>query len=49
MCKRFGMVPRVLSFDVNSKENDTRCVFDDFPVNGIGKFCFRCHNQQVLL
>lgn len=47
MLKKFGMVPFVPPFDKNGGE-EARSIFDKFPLEGVGKVCFRCFDQPLL-
>lgn len=48
MLQKFGFLPNCVPFDVHEKANDGKSVFDAFPVEGVGKVCFRCSDTSML-
>ncbi|KAK7196138.1 Sucrose-6F-phosphate phosphohydrolase/haloacid dehalogenase-like hydrolase [Novymonas esmeraldas] len=48
MEKKFGVRPYVVPFDAADPANAAGSVFDGFPVDGVGKVCFRCSDRHIL-
>nr|ACS87873.1 haloacid dehalogenase-like hydrolase-like protein [Angomonas deanei] len=48
MEKKFGVRPFVVPFDAADPANATRSVFDEFPLEDVGKVCFRCSDKHIL-
>jgi hydroxymethylpyrimidine pyrophosphatase-like HAD family hydrolase len=48
MEKKFGVRPYVVPFDAADPANVARSVFDEFPLEEVGKVCFRCSDRHIL-
>ncbi|KPI88840.1 hypothetical protein ABL78_2034 [Leptomonas seymouri] len=48
MEEKFGMRPYIVPFDAADPANATRSVYDEFPLVGVGKVCFRCSDERIL-
>ncbi|KAG5474714.1 hypothetical protein LSCM4_03889 [Leishmania orientalis] len=46
--RKFGVRPFVVPFDSEDPQNATSSVFDSFPLEGVGKVCFRCSDPNIL-
>lgn len=47
MQKKFGMIPFIPPFDKEGGEEGCS-IFDKFPLEGVGKICFRCFDPSLL-
>lgn len=48
MERKFGVCPYVVPFDAADPANATRSVFDSFPLEDVGKVCFRSSDKHIL-
>ena len=48
MERKFGVRPYVVPFDAADPANAARSVFDEFPLEDVGKVCFRCSDKHIL-
>lgn len=48
MEKKFGVRPFIVPFDRHDINNKDRNIFDEFPLNGVGKVCFRSSDRPLL-
>lgn len=48
MERKFGVRPTVVPFDAEGPANAAGSVFDGFPLDGVGKVCFRCSDRHIL-
>ncbi|CAM39683.1 conserved hypothetical protein [Leishmania braziliensis MHOM/BR/75/M2904] len=46
--KKFGVRPFLVPFDSEDPESASASVFNSFPLEGVGKVCFRCSDPSIL-